>query len=270
MGEKLTVALGQFRPGASTDTNLEQIRLFTEQAVDRGAKLIVFPEYSSYFNRQIGADTVEHAQPIDGLFVETVRSIASEHNIAVVAGLDEKAPDGDKFMNTIVAVTPDGELAATYRKVHLYDAFGSAESTWALAGGTDQHPVFSFGDSTVGLQTCYDLRFPESSRVLVDAGVDVICTPAQWVPGPLKELHWTTLIQARAIENTVYVLAADHAAPAGVGRSCVVDPAGVVIGAAADEDALVVAELNMQRIAHVRKTNPALNLRRYSVRGTDW
>src|SRR5690606_7712975 len=101
------------------------------------------------------------------------------------------------------------------------------ESKWIAPGDLEAPQLFEVAGLKVGLQTCYDLRFPEVSRTLVDAGADVLAVPSEWVRGPLKEHHWRTLVTARALENTVYVAAADHPAPIGAGNSMVVDPMGV-------------------------------------------
>ena len=115
------------------------------------------------------------------------------------------------------------------------------------------------------MQTCYDIRFPEVSRALVDAGADLLVVPAEWVRGPLKELHWRTLLTARAIENTVYVAAADHAPPIGAGNSMVLDPMGVELVTIGENSDVAVAFPTRERLADVRRINPALTLRRYRV-----
>src|SRR5699024_6833283 len=112
------------------------------------------------------------------------------------------------------------------------------------------------------MKTCYDLRFPEVSRMLVDAGADVLALPAEWVPGPLKEFHWTTLLRARAIENTVYLVAADQSAPMGSGHSAIIDPMGIAIASIGEEIGMAHAVLKEDRITSVRSTNPALAGRR--------
>jgi predicted amidohydrolase len=122
-----------------------------------------------------------------------------------------------------------------------------------------------WGGFTVGMQTCYDIRFPEVTRRLVDAGADLVLVPAEWVRGPLKENHWRVLVTARAIENTIYVAAADHAPPIGVGNSMVVDPMGVELVTIGEESGIAVAEVTAARVASVRETNPALALRRFGV-----
>jgi predicted amidohydrolase len=113
--------------------------------------------------------------------------------------------------------------------------------------------------------TCYDLRFPEVGRMLADAGADVVLVPAEWVRGPLKEHHWRTLVHARAIENTVFVAAADHPPPLGVGNSMIVDPQGVEIAAIGTATDVVVAHLDRATVERVRRVNPALELRRMRV-----
>src|SRR5699024_4931583 len=128
--------------------------------------------------------------------------------------------------------------------VHLYDAFGYKESSHVLAADPSEPQIMSVGDLTVGMQTCYDLRFPEVSRTLINAGADVLALPAEWVPGPLKEYHWNTLIRARAIENTVYVLASDQNAPTGVGNSAIIDPMGIALSSIGDGQGHAIADIS--------------------------
>jgi len=134
-----------------------------------------------------------------------------------------------------------------------------------VAGTLDAPETFEWGGFTVGLQTCYDVRFPEVTRRIVDAGADVVLIPAEWVRGPLKEHHWRTLVTARAIENTIYVAAADQAPPVGAGNSMVVDPMGVEIATIGESTDVAVAWLSAERVAQTREINPALQLRRFVV-----
>ena len=176
-----------------------------------------------------------------------------------------EAVDASHISNTLVAVSPASALVATYRKLHLYDAFGQRESDVVRAGEIAAPETFIWEGFTVGMQTCYDIRFPEVSRQLVDAGADLLLVPAEWVRGPLKEHHWRTLVTARALENTVYVAAADHAPPVGVGNSMVVDPMGVELATIGEIAGVAVAEVSAERIAAVRRINPALALRRFGT-----
>ncbi len=261
----LGVAIAQFTPGARTEQNLAEMRSLAAAAADRGASLIVFPEYSAFFESPMGPSSVAAAEPIDGPFVDGLAALAVEFDLHVVAGMLERTPDEIRFSNTLVAVSSSGEVLAAYRKVHLYDAFGTRESDWVQAGPIEEPETFHVGGLTVGLQTCYDVRFPEVTRRLVDAGADLVLVPAEWVRGPLKEHHWRTLVTARAIENTIYVAAADHAPPIGIGNSMVVDPMGVEIAAIGEITDVAVAWVSAERIATVREVNPALALRRFGV-----
>ena len=265
MTDRSGVAVAQFAPGADRDENLATIRALAASAAERGAGLVVAPEYSSYFTDEIGADWIAAAEPLDGPFVTALGSIARELGIVLVAGLIERGTRGDRFRNTIVAVGADGGVLAVSRKLHLYDAFGARESDWAEAGVIEPPQLFAFAGLQVGIQTCYDVRFPEVTRRLVDAGADLVLVPAEWVRGPQKEHHWRTLVTARALENTIYVAAADHAPPIGVGCSLVVDPMGVVIAAIGDEQDVAVAFPTRARIDAVRAVNPALDLRRFGI-----
>ncbi len=258
------VAVCQFAPGTDVAANLAVIRSFSETAAARGATLAVFPEYSSFFEPEIGPASVAAAESLDEQFVGSLKEIATANGIHLVAGMLETM-DATHFANTLVAVSPTGVVEATYRKLHLYDAFGQRESDFVRAGDIAPPQTFAWEGFTVGMQTCYDIRFPEVSRQLVDAGADLLLVPAEWVRGPLKEHHWRTLVTARALENTVYVAAADHAPPIGVGNSMVVDPMGVELVTIGETAGVAVAEVSVERVASVRKVNPALSLRRFGT-----
>jgi predicted amidohydrolase len=265
----VAIAVAQFAPGDDEAKNLDTIRRLAEEAASRGALLVVFPEYSSYFTPDLGPDWPEHAQTLHGPFVRALAEIAAELGIHLVAGMIELVPgETDRVANTLVAVDAAGEVVAHYRKMHLYDAFGMRESDRIVAGNLwadDAAPTFAWGGFTVGLQTCYDVRFPEVTRRLVDAGADLVLLPSEWVRGPLKEHHWRTLVTARAIENTVYVAAADHAPPIGAGNSMVVDPMGVELVTVGEATDVGVAWISHGRVVEVRHLNPALKLRRFTV-----
>lgn len=260
-----SVAVIQFAPSDNTSANLETITALVERATARGATLVVLPEYSSWFAPEMGPDWVAAAQPLDGEFVSALAAIAGNLRVHLVAGMLETTADPARLSNTLVALDSSGDLTATYRKLHLYDAFGAKESDWVMPGQVTAPETFHWEGFIVGLQTCYDIRFPEVTRRLVDAGADLVLVPAEWVRGPLKEHHWRTLLTARALENTIYVAAADHAPPIGVGNSMVLDPMGVELVTIGEEVGVAVAELSTERIADVRRTNPALALRRFGV-----
>jgi len=258
------IAVAQFAPNDDAAANLVAIRALAEEAVRRGASLVVFPEYSSWFAAEMGPEWLDAAQSVDGPFVAGLGEIAVALDIHIVAGLIETTTE-DRVSNTLVAVSPHAVVVAKYRKLHLYDAFGAQESRWVKPGALVAPQTFAWGGFTVGLQTCYDIRFPEVTRSLVDAGADLVLVPAEWVRGPLKEHHWRTLVTARAIENTIYIAAADHAPPVGVGNSMVVDPMGVELVTIGETTDVAVATITAQRVAQTRVVNPALALRRFGT-----
>jgi predicted amidohydrolase len=167
--------------------------------------------------------------------------------------------------NTLVAAAPNAEFAAVYRKVHLYDAFGLRESDIIAPGPIAEPAMFTVDGLVFGLQTCFDLRFPEGSRRLAAAGAQVIALAAQWMPGPGKVDQWTTLLRARAIENTVYVAASDHATPRAVGASMIIDPAGAVLSELGDQPGIATARIDPAVLDRVRTANPSLSLRRFEI-----
>ncbi|MBX9719741.1 MAG: carbon-nitrogen hydrolase family protein [Microbacteriaceae bacterium] len=261
-----SVAVAQFGPVVDRADNLAAMRGLALHAVDQGAGLVVFPEYSSYFSPAMGTDWLAAAEPLDGPFVEGIGDLASETGAIIVAGLVEVgATRTDRFRNTVVAVAPSGALLAVSRKLHLYDAFGATESDWAEAGPLEPPQLFDAVGLRAGIQTCYDLRFPEVTRRLVDAGAELVLVPSEWVAGPGKVHAWTTLLTARAIENTVYVAAADHIPPIGVGHSMVVDARGELIASIETATDAVVAPVSRAHLDEVRRINPALQLRRFGV-----
>jgi predicted amidohydrolase len=258
------VALAQFAPGDDKTANLALVTGLVDDAVARGARVVVLPEYTMFTVPAMDHRFVESAEDLDGSFVTGLRALAKDRDVAVVAGMNERL-NGSRISNTLVAAAPDGSVAALYRKIHLYDAFGFHESDVVQAGEITEPETFEVGGVRFGLQTCYDLRFPEVTRRLADAGAQAVLLPAEWVPGPLKEYHWSTLVRARAIENTLYVAAAGQASPTGSGTSMLVDPMGVVVASLGEQTGVAVGEVSPERITEVRAKNPALELRRFRV-----
>jgi predicted amidohydrolase len=255
------VAAVQFAATTDVVANLEAIAPLVREAGRQGADLIVIPEGAMHDFGQPDLSLGRVAQPVDGPFGTTIAELARELQTIVVAGMFERSGDPGRPYNTLVAFGSDGDLAATYRKTYLYDSFGYRESERLTAG--DGTPVtVKTAELTLGLMTCYDLRFPEFARALVDVGAEMFVVPAAWVRGPLKEDHWTTLLRARAIENTCYAVGAGQTGPTYVGCSMVVDPMGVRLAGLGDEQAVAVAEVSAQRLATARKRNPSLANRR--------
>ncbi|MFI9509311.1 carbon-nitrogen hydrolase family protein [Nocardia sp. NPDC052566] len=263
---RLDIAVVQFAPSIDPVANLAALREHFAEAANSGAKVIVAPEYSMFAVTELDERVVAVAEPLTGPFATGLAQFAKELGVHLVAGIVEQvAPDARQIYNTLVAFGPDGELVARYRKVHLYDAFGQLESDWVRAGEIETPATFTVGGVTFGMQTCFDLRFPEGARRVAVEGAQVLLLPAQWIPGPNKVDQWTTLLRARAIENTIYVAAADQGAPRGAGSSMIIDPTGAVLAELGAETGVLRAEIDLARVAQVRVTNPSLALRRFAI-----
>jgi predicted amidohydrolase len=235
-----------------------------EAAALGNADLLVLPESSLYASNEPSTVLAVVAEPLDGPFISGIAALARTLRLPVVVGTAEANPDGLPF-NTLVAIGADGAIQGTYRKVHLYDAFGYRESDGTSQGSIDAPVLLPYGQLRLGMLTCYDVRFPESARYLVDAGANVLLLPAMWIVGPGKEDHFYTLVRARAIENTSYVVTANQCAPLATAYSMVVDPFGVVIANAGELPGVIFAQLEPERIAAVRTRVPSLRNRRFRV-----
>ncbi len=259
------VTIAQVAASADAAANVVVLRDAFAQAHHVRADVLVLPEYASAFDP--GGVGAEHAQPLDGPYVTALRERAAATGVAVLAGVTVPGDDEDpRAANVVVAVDGTGALVGTYRKVHLYDAFGSRESDRLRPGPADAPPlVLDVAGVRFGVLTCYDLRFPESARRVVDAGADVLVVPAAWADGALKAMHWRTLATARAIENTAAVVAVGMAGKGVVGRSLVVGPDGVVGLELDDEPSIRTVDLDPVELRGVREANPSLANRRYAV-----
>ncbi|MGQ4600415.1 nitrilase-related carbon-nitrogen hydrolase [Nocardia sp. R6R-6] len=264
--DQLDVSVVQFAPSTDPSANLTALREHVRTARERGARVVVAPEYSMFAVTRLDERVVAVAEPLTGPFVTGLGGIAREFGVFLVAGMVEQvAPGGDRIRNTLVVLGPDGALVTRYRKVHLYDAFGHLESDVVEPGAIEAPATFTVADVRFGMQTCFDLRFPEGVRRVAAAGAQVLLLPAQWIPGPGKVDQWSTLVRARAIENTVYVAAADQAAPRGAGASMIVDPTGAVLAELGDEPGVLTAGIDLAYLSKVRTTNPSLALRRFAI-----
>jgi deaminated glutathione amidase len=252
----MQIALAQLEVSADKRANLDRMLDMTSAAARAGAELVVFPEHAMA-NADPTTGPAGLAEPIDGPFVQALVAAARRHGIAIVAGVLESTPSGERAYNAAVAIGPDGDMLGSYRKIHLYDAFGYREST-AHEPGSGDLLVFTLGGVRFGVAICYDLRFPELFRELVAHGAQAILLPTNWAGGVLKEFHWRTLVCARAIENTVFVAAADQVGGVSAGCSMLVDPMGVVVASAGETETLVTGAIDADRIEAVRRKLPSL------------
>ena len=268
MADKLRIACIQMNGTASEADCIEKADGLVARAAATGADVVVLPEKWNGF----GPDEIypEAAEPLgDGTSFEAMAGWARTHGITLIGGsITEQLEGQEKFGNTCVVFDPDGEIKAIYRKIHMFDVdvagFRYRESDTQEPG---LEPALTSIDGWhVGLTICYDLRFPELYRIEALRGAELILVPAAFTMFTGKD-HWELLLRARAVENHLYIAGCNQIGSHGegkssYGRSMIVDPWGVVLAAAPDEECVITAELDRGRLAGVREQLPALANRR--------
>ncbi|MFI6933697.1 carbon-nitrogen family hydrolase [Streptomyces sp. NPDC050287] len=240
--------------GESVESRRRRVAaLVREQA---GSDLVVLPELwttGAFAFEEFGSE----AEPLDGPTYEAMAKAASDAGVWLHAGsIPERDPDGPLY-NTSLVFSPSGDLAAAYRKIHRF-GFDKGEAVLMSAG--EDLVTVRLPDTTLGLATCYDLRFPELFRGLVDAGAETLIVPAGWPER--RRAHWTLLAQARAIENQAFVLACGtagtHARVPQAGHSIVVDPWGRILAEAGADQEVLTVDFDPGNVATTRELFPAL------------
>ncbi|MBW1917835.1 MAG: carbon-nitrogen hydrolase family protein [Deltaproteobacteria bacterium] len=272
------VALVQMHSTTDIEHNRLRARQLIQEAARRGARLVALPEHFAYLGPR-EEENLPTAQPLDGPLVQEFRQLAAELGIYLLLGtFPEIAAPGPKPYNTSVLLGPQGNLLAYYRKIHLFDITLPGrttyqESRYVQSGQKVVTASLSEEAFTIGLAICYDLRFPELFRFLVDQGAEVIILPAAFTLHTGKD-HWEVLLRARAIENQVYILAPAQFGQHGpqresYGRSMVVDPWGLMLAQAPDGEGVIYAWLERERLQRVRAHLPSLQHRRLPVAGLE-
>jgi predicted amidohydrolase len=240
--------------GESVESRRQRVAsMVREQA---GADLVVLPELwttGAFAYEEFGTE----AEPIEGPTYEAMAKAASDAGVWLHAGsIPERDPEGPLY-NTSLVFSPSGDLAAAYRKIHR---FGFDKGEAVLMGAGRELVTVRLPETTVGVATCYDLRFPELFRGLVDAGAETLVVPAGWPER--RRAHWTLLAQARAVENQAFVLACGtagtHAGVPQAGHSIVVDPWGEVLAEAGADEEILTVEFDPAKVAATREQFPAL------------
>ena len=267
----MRVAVCQLNARDDRGANLATARELLQRAADAGADLAILPEYTDYLGRAAGSPAPE---PVDGDYARFFAAAARELSMWVHAGsFHEIGPDPEHTYNTSVIFDRSGALAAVYRKIHLYDVEipGRVSYLESATVAPGQTPVtLPVEGVTLGLSTCYDLRFPELYRALATTGgAQVLVVPAAFMMHTGRD-HWEVLLRARAIENQCYVVAAAQIGDHDPGRTCygrsmIVDPWGTVVALAPDTVGITVADLDLDRLATIRAELPSLANRRLGV-----
>ncbi|MBR2121665.1 MAG: amidohydrolase [Lachnospiraceae bacterium] len=317
---KHTFVMIQTQPGPDDEENMREIiRLIHEAAALYQPELILLPEtcawdYSAAADASGRDPLSDRAAGPDSPFILSLRKLAAKYGTWLVSGILEKAvipgeaggsgkavdpektgepgkavipektgsaggAEDGRCYNTVLVINDAGDIVTAYRKTHLYDAFESRESDLFLPGDSLFDPVDTpFG--RIGVFVCYELRFPEVARSQRARGADILLVPSAWVRGEMKSEHFRTLVMARAIENTAYVLACNKSGNTAMGESLAVDPMGVVTAYAgrtaerrADERAeaaggkIIPVTVDTDRITQVRRILPSFEERRPELYG---
>ena len=257
----MNVAVGQLAVTADWHENARLCVELMAQSARQGAALLVLPEALLARDDNDPDLSVKSAQPLDGGFLTLLLAESKSNRLTTILTVHVPTIQG-RAENTLV-VLREGKIIAHYAKLHLYDAFNVQESR-LVDPGNQVPPLIEIDGIRFGLMTCYDLRFPEMALSLAIAGADALVLPAAWVKGPLKEHHWATLLTARALDTTCYVVASGECGNKNIGQSRVVDPLGVTIAAAGESPALLMAEIDRARIALARRQLPVLRNRRFA------
>ncbi|OZC88268.1 hydrolase [Rhodococcus sp. 06-418-1B] len=262
MSTSLRISLAQVTSGTEPSDNLRIIDTHARAAKEAGSSVVVFPEAMM---RCFGGPIRGVAEPLDGPWADGVRAIASSVGITIVAGMFTPADD-DRVANTLL-VTGDG-VDASYDKIHLFDAFGFAESDTVAPGS--EPLVLDIDGVRIGFATCYDIRFPALFQKLGDLGAQLVVVAASWGSGPGKAEQWSLLAQARALDSTAFIAACDQAqpeqsngtAPLGVGHSIVSSPTGEVLGQLDTTPGMLTVDIDTTQVESVRQNLPVLKNRR--------
>ncbi len=246
----------EVKPDEPVDSRRGRIAALVREQAD--ADLVVLPELWA-----VGAfaydQFVPTAEPVDGPTAEAMSAAARDAGVWLHAGsIVERDPEGTLY-NTALLFSPSGELARAYRKIHRF-GFDKGEAAMMAAGEEIVTARLEGLGTTVGLATCYDLRFPEQFRLLVDAGAELLLLPAGWPAR--RRAHWSLLARARAVESQAYVLACcsagTHAGVEQAGYSVVVDPWGEVLAEAGPDEQVLTVDLDPGRVAVTRAEFPVL------------
>ncbi|MGC4063526.1 MAG: carbon-nitrogen hydrolase family protein [Polyangiaceae bacterium] len=275
MSNSLRVAAVQLNSRDDVELNLRECAEWVHRASDQGAKLVVLPENFAFFGPEEQRRRCAESVSSDGPIVSSLKRMASEYGVHLLGGgWPERSHDETRPYNAATLIDPNGRIVAHYRKIHLFDVTlpsGATlmESSVTTAG--DSVVVADVEGVAVGLTICYDLRFPELYRALVDRGAELICVPAAFTAETGRD-HWHLLNRARAVESQCWVVSPNQWGQHGRGRqtyghSIVVDPWGTVVADASDQEGLVVALLDFDWLRTIRERLPSLKHRRLGLGG---
>jgi predicted amidohydrolase len=264
MADRLRVACVQLNAAQSKADNIERAERLVAEAAATGADLVLMPEKWTGIGPPDLIRSVAESLD-DGEATSAMRSWAARHGITLIGGsIVERREGHEKLSNTSIVIDPVGEIVAVYRKIHMFDVeVGGHVYRESETEDPGDRPMTTEVDGwKVGLSICYDLRYPELYRLLAVEGCEALTVPAAFTLFTGKD-HWEVLLRARAIENQCYVIAANQwgsfaDGKAAYGRSSIIDPWGIGLAQAPDEDCVISAELDRGRVEDIRRRLPSL------------
>ena len=276
------ISIVQMKSSINKAENLAYSLDLIEESGKKNAEMICFPEFQMAFSpsSQTSKELFSISESIEGDFIRELSNGAKKNNISILGTIYEKANSESKLSeslnnkdiintkfhvyDTVVYINNKGLVKSTYRKIHLYDALNFQESKKLLSGNELFTPVDS-PLGKMGILVCYDLRFPELSRLMTLGGSLALISPSGWVQGTMKEDHWLTMCKARSMENGVYLIAPNQVGNIFCGRSLVVDPFGIILLDMGNKEGMEIIDIDLNRIDIVMNDLPLLKNRREDI-----
>lgn len=263
------IALLQMTAGIDPETNAAHLVSAIAEAAAGGAAMLFTPEMSGLLDRNRARSSAHIRSQSDDPVLAAVREAAGKHAIWVALGSLALAGAGGKLANRSLLIDPTGEVRAHYDKIHLFDVDLASGESWRESAAYAPGDAIALADTpvgTLGLTICYDLRFPALFAALSAGGAEIIAVPAAFTV-PTGRAHWQVLLQARAIENACWIVAAAQTGihedgRATYGHSLVIDPWGQVVLDMGEQPELGYAEIDLDQVAEARARIPVLAHRR--------
>lgn len=258
----MKVALAQMASGRDKESNLETSARLFKEALKHKPQMVIFPEYQMFSPDYADPDGLrENSEAMDGEFIARIAGLSRENGVKALINIAESNFGTLKPFNSSVFIDDLGIVSGKYRKVHLFDAYSKLESS-LFEPGRMPISVIDAGGVKMGLQICYDLRFPESARLLKLLGAQVLSYQAGWYAGERKLETWKTLLRARAMENGVFVLGTAQCGKYFTGHTLAVNPYGDILAEAEDQEGVLSCELDLGVIEEYATEVPMMKQRR--------
>ncbi|MCL5667826.1 MAG: carbon-nitrogen hydrolase family protein [Candidatus Thermoplasmatota archaeon] len=268
--KRLKIAVIQMASGDSKESNIRKSLSMLDIATARKADLAIFPEYqmiSMPYEKR--ADILEASEETEGNYTRRFMEYARKNSVNVLCNFAERVSGSAKPYNASVLINRSGYGTGKYRKIHLFDALGKNES-YAYNAGLEPPEPFSLPELKLGVQICFDLRFPEGARLLAIKGAEMLIYQAGWFKGDHKLEQWRTLLKARAIENGTFVVGSAQCGESFTGHSVIISPYGEILDEAGDRETVIIADIDLAEVEKYREEVPVIRSRRldiYDIRG---